>query len=281
MYKSICLSLLFLVCRPALSQNWQANWQAEILLGAAGYSGDLNENSLQWQTLRPGVNINIKYQLGKQFYLRSGLAWGLASGNDKFNRDSALFPRNLSFQTTISEFNIGLEFILFDPEIFDRSYPYVFAGFGVFRFNPFAKDMNDNKVFLQPLSTEGQGLPEYPDRKEYDRIQFCVPMGGGVTFAFAENIDISAELGFRKLFTDYFDDVSSTYPDNTVLANRKGTTAAEMSYRGFSNHTQNPLPPPEGSIRGNPDKKDWYYFLGVKLSWHFGRRNELGDPWNR
>jgi hypothetical protein len=267
MHKSIYFVALILFCQPAFPQDWKA----ELLIGGAGYFGDLNENSFQWQTIRPAVNLNLKYRLGTQLYLRSGLAWGMTAGNDKYNLDSSLFLRNLSFQTTITEFNVGLEYLLFNPDIFDLSYPYVFAGVGVFRFNPSARDANDNKVFLQPLSTEGQGLPEYPNRKEYSRIQLCIPMGGGVTFAFSENLDLSAELGFRKLFFDYFDDVSTTYPNNTILSNRKGSTAAEMSYRGLYNHTQNSPPPPEGTIRGNPEKKDWYYFLGVKLSWYLGR----------
>jgi len=274
MFKSICLWAFIFICKPLLAQDWKA----ELLLGGAGYFGDLNENSFQWQTIRPAVNVNLKYRLGTQLYLRSGLAWGMTVGNDKYNTDSSLYLRNLSFQTSISEFNIGLEYLLFNPELFDQSYPYVFAGIGVFHFNPTAKDMNDNKVFLQPLGTEGQGLPEYPNRKEYSRIQFCIPMGGGVTFAFSENVDLSAEVGFRKLFTDYFDDVSTTYPNNEILSTRRGATAAEMSYRGLYNHSQNPPPPPEGTIRGNPEKKDWYYFFGVKLSWKLGKTD---NPYSR
>jgi len=275
MLKSICLIVFALICRPVFSQDWKA----ELLLGGSGYFGDMNENSFQWQTIRPAVNVNLKYRLGTQLYLRSGLAWGMTAGNDKNNVDSSLYLRNLSFQTSITELNIGLEYLLFNPDLFDQSYPYVFAGVGVFHFNPSAKDMNNEKVFLQPLSTEGQGLPEYPNKKQYKRVQLCIPMGGGVTFAFSENLDLSAELGFRKLFTDYFDDVSTTYPDNETLSYRKGATAAEMSYRGLYNHTQNSPPPPDGTIRGNSEKKDWYYFFGLKLSWRLGNRDRFGDPY--
>ncbi len=39
------------------------------------------------------------------------------------------------------------------------------------------------------------------------------------------------KLGFRKTFTDYLDDVSTFYVDQTILQNAKGGKAVEMAYR--------------------------------------------------
>ena len=89
---------------------------------------------------------------------------------------------------------------------------------GLFHFNPFTYDKENNKTYLQPLSTEGQGLKEYPGRKKYSLTQFCLPVGGGWKWNINENWDISYELGFRILFTDYLDDVSKTYVNLNVLA---------------------------------------------------------------
>jgi hypothetical protein len=60
------------------------------------------------------------------------------------------------------------------------------------------------------LSTEGQGI--YPDKKPYSLWQPTIPFGGGVKFAITENLRIGFEIGLRKLFTDYLDDVSTSYP---------------------------------------------------------------------
>ena len=38
-------------------------------------------------------------------------------------------------------------------------------------------------------------------------------------------------VGFRKTFTDYLDDVSTFYVDQTILQNAKGPKAVEMAYR--------------------------------------------------
>ena len=86
----------------------------------------------------------------------------------------------------------------------------MFAGIGVYRYNPYAYS-GGNKVFLQPLSTEGQNIIGYPDRKKYSLTQFAVPFGGGFKFAVSENLRVGIEMGIRKLFTDYLDDVSKGY----------------------------------------------------------------------
>src|SRR5204862_362594 len=78
--------------------------------------------------------------------------------------------RNLSFKTNIQELSIGAEFNLVDPQIY-LQVPYVFAGIGVFHFNPFTYDNDGNKTYLKPLSTEGEGLSDYPARKNYSIIQ--------------------------------------------------------------------------------------------------------------
>ena len=61
----------------------------------------------------------------------------------------------------------------FYPTVFMEQYedlkgkfrPYGIIGVGVYHFNPKTQDKNGNWVALQPLHTEGQGFPEYPDRK--------------------------------------------------------------------------------------------------------------------
>ncbi len=89
-----------------------------------------------------------------------------------------------------------------------------------------------NRVYLKPLSTEGEGLPGYPDRKPYSLTQLAIPFGGGVKFAITNDWHIGLEVGLRKLFTDYLDDVSSTYADPNDLLTAKGQLAVDLSYRG-------------------------------------------------
>ena len=59
---------------------------------------------------------------------------------------------------------------------------------------------------LQPLGTEGEGF--YKGEKKYNLTQLAIPIGGGFKYAISNNVRIGIEVGFRKLFTDYLDDVS-------------------------------------------------------------------------
>lgn len=103
----------------------------------------------------------------------------------------------------------------------------------------------------------------------------------------SDNVVLGYEIGLRKIFTDYLDDVSSTYVNPIDLATARGFKAVEMSYRGGEVKNGSPFYPTEGSLRGSIKQKDWYYFHGITLSialnngagsnWG-GRKNQMGCP---
>lgn len=253
-------SILFTIATQA------QQWQADLQLGQTGYSGDLTKSSIDFHTVRPAVQANIKYKLTDYLTLRAGILYGNIVGHDNTSKDSSMMARNLSFQTAILEGRLCVEVNLLPPDLFS-SYPYLFVGVGVFHFNPYTHSGNE-KIYLQPLGTEGEGLSDYPDRKMYSLTQFCIPMGGGIKLKVTDKLYIGAEIGFRKLFTDYLDDVSKTYVDPEVLEGQRGPQALAMAFRG-----PNGGYPHVGAIRGNPGKKDCYYFGGIKFTWHFGTGN--------
>jgi hypothetical protein len=159
----------------------------------------------------------------------------------------------------------------------------VFAGVAVYHFNPYTTDTAGRKYFLQPLSTEGQGF--YQDRKPYKLTQFAIPFGGGFKAALGENLRVGVEFGIRKLFTDYLDDVSTTYVDPNLLLTNRGPKSVELAYREMELKTG--VPYQTGENRGNPKFKDWYYFTAVTTSIRLGssgggggkaKRSRIGCP---
>jgi hypothetical protein len=243
-------------------------WQAELMGGVSGYNGDLTQRRVALKELRPALNFNIKYNSGDYVNVRIGIGYTQLAGNDKDNTRMDLKNRNLSFKSNIFEANVIGEVNLFDPEEY-TSYPYILGGVGLFHFNPFTYDKDNRKTYLQPLSTEGEGLKEYPGRKKYSLVQFCLPVGAGWKWNINEQWNISYEFGIRILFTDYLDDVSRTYADLEVLVAEKGPKSAELAYRGA---------PPfvyVGEMRGNRSVNDVYFFNGVKIS------RSLGNLWKR
>jgi hypothetical protein len=229
------------------------------MAGAAGYNGDLTQQRVTIKQLRPAFNLNLKYNSGNFINVRAGIVYTKLVGDDSNNKSISLKNRNLNFKTDVVELNLIAELNLFDPAIY-TSYPYLFAGVGVFYFNPYSFNENNKRTYLRPLSTEGEDLPEYPARKKYSLIQPCIPLGVGWKMALSEKWDISYEIGYRFIFTDYLDDVSKTYVDPNVLAYEKGQQAPKMAYRGIVSSQI------EGKQRGNPGKNDCYFFSGVKIS---------------
>jgi hypothetical protein len=237
----------------------------EVMVGTSAYNGDLTQSAFSVKRLNPAAGINIKYNSGDVLNVRMGVQYGSVSANDKDNKRADLQARNLNFKSKILEFNVILEINIMDPQVYN-AYPYFFLGIGVFHFNPYTYNDNGVKTYLRPLSTEGEGLPEYPSRKPYSLVQPCLPGGVGFKWKLNEKQELSFEFGYRYLFTDYLDDVSKTYVSQEVLSARKGSEAAALAYRKVGVPFSE-----EGLPRGNSKVKDYYFIAGLKFAFMLGK----------
>ena len=263
MKKLILTVLIFSVSVAAFSQRIHIG----VFGGAAAYNGDLTEELFPKKVTNGALGLTVNHEVTDQIIVRLGGTYAIVGGADRFSKDTSRQVRNLAFETMLIEGSLVGEYYLFN--LYERRIsPYAFAGFAVYSFNPYAYN-NGQKVFLNPLSTEGQGLSGYPDRKPYSLTQLAIPFGGGVKFALTENLRIGIEGGLRKLFTDYLDDVSTNYVDATELLAAKGQLAVDMSYRGDET-IGSPFYPSKGTQRGSPKAKDYYYFTGLHLTYKIG-----------
>ena len=260
--------------------------------GLANYSGDLLEKLYAKKITNGFIGLTAHYELQDQILIRGAYNFARVNGSDIYSEKPYLVLRNLSFESAISEFSIVGEYYLFN--LYERRFsPYGFIGLGVFHFNPYSYDSTGRKVFLKPLSTEGQGI--YPTKKEYSLWQPTIPIGAGVKFAITENLRIGIEIGLRKLFTDYLDDVSTSYPDFNDLLAARGQTAVDFAYRGDEVPGGDPAFPTKETQRGGAEQKDLYYFTGLNISFRpsfggggggggrgrgFGKKGKFGCPAN-
>lgn len=255
--------LCLLLYQSSFSQEQDKSPTISLFAGAMNYQGDLNPNSFTFKNSNIATGLIIRKPLNRWFTLRGGINMGKIEAADYNNRDY-LKIRNLSFTTDIKEAYIALEATVLDIST-TRFTPYIYAGIAVFHFNPWTYDKNGKKTFLKPLSTEGQGLPQYSDRPAYNLTQLSLPFGMGVKYAVNDNLNIGIEFSQRKSFTDYIDDVSSSYVDVNVLRQAKGDKAVELAFR------ENEIPggrlqyPAHGDQRGTPSEMDWYYFFGLTI----------------
>ncbi len=248
--------------------------QLGVFGGLSNYQGDLVDKI--YQTPRAAIGITAGYEISGRFNIRAGLTFAKVAGADSLNEKDYLRMRNLSFQSPITELSVTGEFNTLNMDI-HRWSPYLFGGLALFRFNPYTFDQNGNKVFLQPLGTEGQGLAGYEFSNLYARTQLAIPFGGGIKFNVSDQFRIAMEVGMRKLFTDYLDDVSGNYADpNDLLANR-GPLSVDLSYREDEMPGGNPIYPSKGDQRGSPKYKDYYYFSELHLIYRLPEGNGRGS----
>ena len=250
-----------------------AQFHLGVFVGGASYGGDLNSKA--FKRTKPAVGLSLNYEVSDRFMLRTGLNLAKVEGGDQYSGSTLLRQiRNLSFTSNITEFNLMGELTTFNLYNIRWS-PYFFGGIAVYHFNPYVKDSTGAKVFLRPLSTEGQGLSIYPERKPYNLTQLAIPFGGGIKYNINENIRLGLEIGFRRLFTDYLDDVSGNYADQATLLAERGPKAVQYAYRGDEVPGETASYPDAGypvkdAQRGNAKSKDWYYFTGLHLTFRLG-----------
>jgi hypothetical protein len=256
--KTFVVSLMFL---PGLIQAQR--WHVNLTGGVSNYSGDLQSKAYTFDQSYFAFGGGAQYDITPNLAAISNIYLMKVGASDQYN-NADLVPRNLSFQTNILEWNLLGEYTFLDITRKKFS-PFVFAGIAVFHYNPYAYDTLGQKTYLRPLSTEGEGLSAYPDQRPYNLTQFAIPFGAGIKFRVSENVVLAYEVGFRKTFTDYLDDVSTNYVDQAILQAAKGGQAVEMAYRG--NELKGGAPyPPAGTMRGSPKYKDLYYYTGIRVS---------------
>lgn len=262
--RTILFGLLAFLPVSLMAQSWHITGFG----GVANYQGDLQDRRFTTQQAQIAIGIGVQYDINKHFAVRGMANYGRISGDDRFNKDAGLRARNLSFKSQILEGNVQIMYRILDMEE-KRWTPYLVAGLGVFGFDPYTHDTLGNKFYLQPLGTEGQGLTAFPDRAMYSRVQLTIPFGGGIQLRLNDQITLGYEIGMRKTFTDYLDDVSTNYVDPAILLAGRGQLAVDLAYRGDELKDGN-LNYPTGGTRGGPEFKDWYYFQGITVNFRLG-----------
>ncbi|TCZ73264.1 DUF6089 family protein [Flaviaesturariibacter aridisoli] len=236
--------------------------------GVSQYQGDLQSSVFQSRFARGAFGLTASYDLAPRLALRAGLTLSGLEASDRYNTKEELRVRNFSFASKLVEASLVGQYTFFNLDD-TRWSPYVFGGVAVFRMNPYTYDSGGQKWYLMPLGTEGQGLEQYPDRKAYHLTQFAIPFGGGITYALTERWQLGLELGLRKTFTDYIDDVSGTYADANDLMATRGAKSVELAFRR-PEVDPGAAYPQKGSMRGNSKNKDLYYFTGLHLQFRLG-----------
>ncbi|MBK9285397.1 MAG: hypothetical protein IPM51_13930 [Sphingobacteriaceae bacterium] len=218
--------------------------------GASYYLGDINPRK-HFIFSKPAFGVLYRVAMTYRYAFRFGFNYGSVWGNDNKSGEANQIERNLHFSSDIYEGHALYEFNFLDYRIGKDKYyfsVFLFGGIGGYYMNPRA-DLGYGTVNLSELNTEAQG-------KSYSKYQICLPFGIGIKWNATDIFGFGFEWGPRKLFTDYLDDVSSTFP---------------LSGSGNNAHSFGTGDP--GTIRGNPRSKDWYFYYGFTLQMRLPSKN--------
>lgn len=309
----LLLSLILTACfvSPVFGQRFTKSKRYYSIggsLNAMNYFGDITPaesfTSADIRFTRWNLGAHYMRRYGPRFSGRVAFNYGRVQGDDFASQDPGdknarfRYLRNASFRNDIYELSVtGMWDLIENRNTFLRRpdfVPYLFAGVAGFYHNPRARAPQDfpenpsiqgKMVSLQPLQTEG---------RSYSRLQVAIPAGVGFRYKISPRFDVSFEIGYRYLFTDYLDDVSSNYPDPAALKSNlaramSNRTLEPTSARGEARDYKRVLIDlgydegayvdgagntyfaaqgyEAGEKRGSPNEKDWYLVTGFHLNY--------------
>jgi len=256
----LSLSFLFSIN----STNAQKGYELGGWIGTGLYFGDLNT---RLGIKQPGLafGLNARNNFNTRIAAKASLNFARIGANDDNSSNNFERRRNLDFNSNIYDFTGQMEFNFFEYKHgskIDYWTPYLSLGFSAFRYNP-TSSLNDVKYNLRDYGTEGQ-----EQGSEYGRFNGGLTLGFGWKWDINEDWSLNAEFTVRKIFTDYLDDVSKTYPDPATLTVIRGDDA--VIARGLSNKSIITDFGRAGTQRGNSKDNDTYALFGISLMRYFG-----------
>ena len=297
-------AVLLLICFTSFSKSYsqsylfgeKVKWEIGVNFGPSFFLGDLGGNSGKGTNGIKDINLEFTKMMKGAYitmYPKNWVGIRVAAdltyleGSDDIITTTGINElwrkqRNLDFKTTVLEGYVALEIfptmMLKLSEYESRLRPYALAGIGFFHFNPKGSltDAAGNKswYYLQPLRLEGQGMPEYPYSKPYKLTQVNIPIGAGLKFYASDRLNLSAELLYRKTFTDYIDDVSTKYIDPAIYNKYLPAQEAALAYK-LSDKSIGIIYPgmtryPVNTQRGDTKDGDTYFSVMLKIGLRLG-----------
>ncbi|MDH4057568.1 MAG: DUF6089 family protein [Cyclobacteriaceae bacterium] len=202
--------LLAIIVSEALAQRSEIGFG----IGTFNYTGDL-ARTYRISNSKLAGTIYYRNNISKVVSLRATITAG-GLGASETPIDAFASARDASFDIFLFETALAFEYHFLnwrDVKRPMRYTPYIFAGFGLF------------------------GISGYEDKTaEFSDIQGTIPFGGGFKYIVNPKFYIALDLGIRKTFFDYLDNVSDGDP-----------TVKNYQY-------------------GNPNDFDNYFFVGLTLT---------------
>ncbi|NND77700.1 MAG: hypothetical protein HKN39_05915 [Flavobacteriales bacterium] len=281
-------------------QTYWKQDRAEIFggIGVSNFLGDLGGRDqigtdfywdLELSVTKPAITLGYRYRTSRKTALRTAFSFGVVAGDDKLTKEQFRSTRNLHFRSNIFELSTTFDFEIYEFRPGHRyslgvkgtgsrygAVIYGIVGVSGFYFNPQA-NYQGNWVDLKPLGTEGQNFEDGAD--SYSNFGIGIPAGIGYRKRVNSVASIGIEFLHRFTFTDYIDDVSTNYYDNTEITLQDGPIAGYLADPSLPVFVT-----PEGDVlpgiatnptaqRGDENDKDAFMFITVNYQRRLKKNN--------
>jgi hypothetical protein len=257
--------------------------------GIAYYQGDMVDPG-EFGFIKPNIAVGAEYYFLPRFSARAGITWFMLKGDDRKANDDRV-ERNLHFRSSNWELSttVAVNLIPTGVRFYQRARInlHLFTGIGLLYTNPKA-ELDGKWYALQPLETEG---------KKYSRFQPVIPFGMGARIKLDPFWNIIIEGAYRKTFTDYLDDVSSTrYVLRSSLKSDLSRTLSDRRAEYYLQEVQagrmeavpkfatDEVLGTKVGKRGNPAHDDGYFIMNITVQYYLPKeifRNSQRKLYNR
>lgn len=251
---------------------------------------DYSPVDLDFSTTRTAIGVGYRYKIERWINVTVTFDYLIVKGNDALTADPFRNNRNLNFKSNIFEVagrveigyqssrtgnRYGIKRTLTTRMTNKNHAIFAFIGIGGFYYNPKGQ-LNGSGAWvkLRPLHTEGQGLPGGP--KQYSNFSLCIPIGAFYKLTINRQWSVGIEFNWRKTFTDYIDDVSTTYYDPAALTAAYGVQSAQMADPHLGQIPGHSAPDGNGvrAQRGDINQKDTYTSLQITAGYIFKQKRK-------
>jgi len=205
----------------------QYQWDYGIKIGASNYLGDIGGKELTRRDFVVDMHIPstrwaaggyVRYKFSKRLSLGVNVDHIRITDTDALTSNPARRARNMNFRNNMYEIGARAEItIWYDNDVGNRGYYnpdfklFLFGGLAGYYSNPQGQIFNEGDLAyggewfdLRDWRTEGQEKP-------YSAFGLAIPAGVGLYFTFNKQWRIGWEVSWRTTFTDYLDDISTTF----------------------------------------------------------------------
>lgn len=235
-----CLSVILVILGVVNTSNGQ-QYEVGLGLGAGSYTGDIIRSIDPTQLGIQGTLFGRR-NFDNAWSLRAGISVARLNAADSIRPiDPVALARDAHFNGTMIELGATMEFHFLDylsHQSNTRFSPFGFFGLGYGMF-----------------FGNGQSYSADPQPGSYSVGTALIPFGLGIKYKLKDRLFLSVEGGAKATFSDYLDKISSdaSYLPRFRTDPGTGDQVLDPAAINFGNHSD----------------RDWYYFLGVTLSYSF------------